>query len=169
MQPNGDACLPIEILLVEDNPGDIRLTVEALADSKICNTLHILKDGRQALAFLRRDEPYADAPRPDLVLLDLDLPGKHGRDVLAEIRQDATLRDIPVVILTASRADYDIVRSYELAVDGYMIKPIDLEQLIDLVRSFEDFWVTVVRRPREAISAGSSWDIYTALVHGRGR
>jgi CheY-like chemotaxis protein len=167
MRSDNDVGLPIEILLVEDNPGDIRLTVEALADSKICNTLHILKDGLQALAFLRREELYADAPRPDLVLLDLDLPGKDGREVLAEIRQDAALRDIAVVILTASRADRDILRSYELAVDGYMTKPIDLAQLIDLVRSFEDFWVTVVRRPREPASAASTWDTYTAVANGR--
>ncbi|HZS00672.1 MAG TPA: response regulator [Chloroflexota bacterium] len=148
----------IEILLVEDNPGDVRLTVEALADGKICNSLHFVKDGLEALAFLRREGAYTAAPRPDLILLDLNLPGKDGRDVLAEIRQDAALRDIPVIILTASRADRDLLRSYALQADGYMTKPIDLPQLIALVHAFQDFWMTVVRTPRAAFDTRGGLD-----------
>jgi CheY-like chemotaxis protein len=141
---------PIEILLVEDNAGDVRLTLEALKDSKVCNTVHVVMDGLAAMAFLRRRGEYAAAPRPDLILLDLNLPRKDGREVLAEIKTDAALRDIPVLVLTSSRADRDLLQSYQLQVDGYLIKPINLAQLVELVQTFADFWFSVVRLPAAA-------------------
>jgi CheY-like chemotaxis protein len=147
---NGLLGHPVEILLVEDDLGDIRLTLEALKDSKVHNTVHVVTDGLAALAFLRRQGAYAAAPRPDLILLDLNLPGKDGRDVLAEIKTSDELQDIPVLVLTASRADRDLLQSYELQVDGYLIKPIDLKQLVELVRTFADFWLCVVRLPAAA-------------------
>ncbi len=141
---------PVEILLVEDNLGDIRLTLEALKDSKVHNTVHVVTDGLAALAFLRRQGVYEAVPRPDLILLDLNLPGKDGREVLAELKTSDELQDIPVLVLTASRADRDLLQSYELQVDGYLIKPIDLEQLVELVRTFADFWLWVIRVPAAA-------------------
>jgi CheY-like chemotaxis protein len=145
MRANGR---PVEILLVEDNPGDVRLTQEALREGKARNNLSVAADGVEALAFLRREGPYADAPRPDLVLLDLNLPKKDGREVLAEIKADDDLRTIPVVILTTSKADEDIVRSYNLHANCYVTKPVDLDQFITVVKSIEDFWLTIVALPK---------------------
>lgn len=138
---------PIAILLVEDNPGDQRLTREALNEGKIRNTLHIVEDGVEALAFLRREGKYADAPRPDLILLDLNLPKKDGREVLAELKADPVLRRIPVVILTTSQAERDIVATYDLQANCYVTKPVDLEQFIHVVQSIEEFWFSVVTLP----------------------
>jgi CheY-like chemotaxis protein len=144
---NQPACRPIEILMVEDNPGDVRLTVEALKEAKVRNNLHTAEDGVEALAFLRREGRYAEAPRPDLVLLDLNLPKKNGREVLAEIKNDPDLRRIPVVILTVSQAEQDIVKSYNLHANCYITKPVDLDQFLEVVKSIENFWLTVVMLP----------------------
>jgi CheY-like chemotaxis protein len=141
---------PIEILLVEDNPGDVRLTIEALKEGKVRNNLAVAKDGVEALAFLRRQGSYTDANRPDLILLDLNLPRKDGREVLAEIKEDPALRRIPVVVLTTSKAEEDIVRTYDLHANCYITKPVDLEQFISVVRSIDDFWLSVVRLPPKA-------------------
>jgi two-component system, chemotaxis family, response regulator Rcp1 len=138
---------PINILLVEDNPGDVRLTVEALREGKVHNHLSVAQDGVEALRFLRREGKHADAPRPDVVLLDLNLPRKDGREVLAEIKSDEDLRRIPVVILTTSKAEEDILRSYALHANCYVTKPVDLEQFITVVRSIEEFWFSIVRLP----------------------
>ena len=138
---------PIEILLVEDNPGDVRLTVEGLNEGKVRNNLHVAKDGVEALAFLRREGNYADAVRPDLILLDLNLPRKDGRQVLSEIKADVALKTIPVVVLTTSRAEQDVLHSYQLQVNCYITKPVDLEQFITVVKSIEDFWLTIVTLP----------------------
>jgi chemotaxis family two-component system response regulator Rcp1 len=138
---------PIEILLVEDNLGDVRLTVEALKDAKVHNNLHVAEDGVEAMAFLRREGKYADAPRPDLILLDLNLPKKDGREVLAEIKEDPDLRRIPVVILTVSRAEEDILRSYDLHANCYITKPVNLDQFLKVVKSTEEFWFTIVKLP----------------------
>jgi CheY-like chemotaxis protein len=138
---------PIEILLVEDNPGDARLTQEALREGKIRNNLHHMKDGVEALAFLRREGVHAGAPKPDLMLLDLNLPRKDGRQVLSEMKADPRLRTIPVVVLTTSEAENDIVKSYELHANCYITKPVDLEKFIDIVRAIEDFWLAVVTLP----------------------
>ena len=140
---------PIEILLVEDNPGDVRLTMEALREAKVHNNVSVAKDGVEAMAYLRREGPHANARRPDLILLDLNLPKKDGREVLAEIKADAGLKQIPVVILTTSRAEQDIVKSYDLHANCYVTKPVDLDQFITVVRSIEDFWLTVVALPHE--------------------
>jgi CheY-like chemotaxis protein len=140
---------PVEVLLVEDNPGDVRLTREALKEGKIRNNLHVARDGVEALAFLRRQGEHAGAPRPDLILLDLNLPRKDGREVLTEIKEDASLRQIPVVVLTSSQAEEDIVRAYDLHANCYISKPVDLDQFINVVRSIEDFWFTVVKLPPE--------------------
>jgi CheY-like chemotaxis protein len=141
---------PVEILLVEDNPGDVRLTIEALREGKVRNHLSVAEDGEEALAFLRREGSHAGAPRPDLILLDLNLPRKDGREVLAEIKADPRLRSIPVVILTTSQADQDVARSYELSANCYVTKPIDLEQFIGVVRSIETFWLTIVTLPESS-------------------
>jgi chemotaxis family two-component system response regulator Rcp1 len=138
---------PVEILLVEDNPGDVRLTIEALRVSKLHNQLNVARDGVEALAFLRREGAFSDAVRPDLIVLDLNLPKKGGREVLAEIKADAALRTIPVVILTTSRAEQDVLRSYELQANCYITKPVDLEQFMTVVKSIEDFWLTIVTLP----------------------
>jgi CheY-like chemotaxis protein len=138
---------PIDILLVEDSPADVRLTREALKEAKVVNVLHTVQDGVMALAFLRREGPYAGSPRPDLILLDLNLPKKDGREVLAEIKQDESLRRIPVVILTTSRAEEDVVRSYNLHANAYVTKPVDLKQFFDVVRAIEGFWLAVVTLP----------------------
>jgi chemotaxis family two-component system response regulator Rcp1 len=142
-----EACRPIEILMVEDNPGDVRLTVEALKEGKIRNNFHTVEDGVEALAFLRHQGPYASAPRPDIVLLDLNLPKKNGREVLAEIKEDPDLRRIPVVILTVSQAEQDILKSYNLHANCYITKPVDLDQFLEVVKSIENFWLTVVMLP----------------------
>lgn len=138
---------PINILLVEDNPGDVRLTVEALREGKVHNQLSVVHDGVETLAFLRREGEFAEAPRPDVILLDLNLPKKDGREVLAEIKADERLRRIPVVVLTTSKAEEDILRSYALHANCYVTKPVDLEQFITVVRSIEDFWFSIVRLP----------------------
>lgn len=137
----------IEILLVEDNPGDVRLTQEALKEGRITNRLHVVDDGEKALVFLRQEGEYADSPRPDIILLDLNLPKKDGRQVLAEIKSDPQLRRIPVVVLTTSKAEEDILRSYDLHANCYITKPVDLDQFLGVVRSIEDFWLTVVKLP----------------------
>jgi chemotaxis family two-component system response regulator Rcp1 len=139
----------IEILLVEDNPGDVRLTREALREGKVWNHLSTVGDGVAAMQFLRGENGYDDAPRPDLVLLDLNLPKKDGRQVLEEIKNDAELRSIPVVILTTSKAEEDIVRSYNLHANCYITKPVDLEQFMSVVGSIEDFWLCIVKLPPE--------------------
>jgi CheY-like chemotaxis protein len=141
---------PVEILLVEDNPGDARLTREALKEGKIRNSLHHAIDGVEAMAFLRREGKHQDAPVPDIVLLDLNLPRKDGREVLSEMKQDPRLRSIPVVVLTTSEAEQDIVRTYELHANCYITKPVDLEKFIDIIRAIEDFWLAVVRLPSAA-------------------
>jgi CheY-like chemotaxis protein len=140
---------PIEVLLVEDNPGDVRLTREALKEGKVHNNLHVAPDGVEALAFLRREGKYADAVRPDLILLDLNLPRKGGREVLEEVKGDPALRHIPVVILTSSQAEQDIARAYDLHANCYITKPVDLDQFITVVKSIEDFWFTVVKLPTD--------------------
>jgi len=137
-----------DILVVDDNPGDVRLTVEALRDGEMQNSLHTARDGAEAIAFLRRKGKYGDAPRPDLILLDLDMPGMGGLQVLAEIKKDAALKDIPVVILTGSQEIEDIVRTYNLHANCYVTKPIDLEQFIRMVKSITNFWLTIVNRQR---------------------
>jgi len=139
----------IEILLVEDNPGDVRLTREALKDGKIINKLHVAEDGVEALAFLRREGKYHNAVRPELILLDLNLPKKDGREVLAEIKADVALKRIPVVILTSSAAEQDIIKSYNLHANCYVTKPVDLDQFINVVKSIEHFWLSVVKLPPE--------------------
>ncbi len=140
---------PIEILLIEDNPGDIRLTKEALNEGKVLNKLHVVEDGMEALAFLNREGKYSDVPRPELILLDLNLPKKDGRDVLAEIKTNENLKRIPVVVLTTSRSEEDILKSYDLNANCYITKPVDLVQFIEVVKSIEDFWLTVVKLPSE--------------------
>jgi two-component system, chemotaxis family, response regulator Rcp1 len=138
---------PVEVLLVEDNPGDVRLTREALKEGKLRVNLHVAPDGVEALAFLRRQGRYVDAIRPDLILLDLNLPKKDGREVLQEIKRDDALRTIPVVILTSSQAEQDIARAYDLHANCYVTKPVDLDQFINVVRSIEDFWFALVKLP----------------------
>lgn len=140
----------IQVLLVEDNPGDVRLTREALRDDKVFySTLSVVRDGVEAMAFLRREVPYGDAPRPDLILLDLDLPRKDGRDVLREVKADPALRDIRVVVVTGSEAERDISGAYALQADCYVTKPVGMDQLVTIVRSIKDFWFTIVRLPAE--------------------
>jgi CheY-like chemotaxis protein len=138
---------PIEILLVEDNPGDVRLTQEVFKESKIRNKLHVVKDGVEAMNFLRRQSKGVNEGQPDLILLDLNLPKKDGREVLAEIKADDDLKRIPVVVLTISKAEEDILRSYSLHANCYLIKPIEFEQFIKLVRYIEEFWLTIVKLP----------------------
>jgi len=138
---------PITILLVEDNPGDADLAREALDSGKLSNNLHVVDDGEKAMAFLRRETGYQGAPRPDLVLLDLNLPRKDGREVLSEIKSDPDLRSIPVVILTTSQAEEDVYRSYNLHANCYITKPIDLNQFLHVVRSIENFWLSIVVLP----------------------
>ena len=148
MQPHGMG-RPIEILLVEDNPGDVRLTIEALRESKVRNNLQVAIDGVQALDYLRKQAQFTAATRPDLVLLDLNLPRKDGREVLAEIKADPDLKTIPVVVLTTSQAEQDVLQSYRLQANCYITKPVDLEQFITVVRSIEDFWLTIVTLPQQ--------------------
>lgn len=138
---------PVEILLVEDNPGDAELARVALKKSKIHNTLNMVEDGELAMAYLHREGVYADAARPDLILLDLNLPRKDGREVLDEIKSDPQLRRIPVVILTTSRAEEDVLKSYNLHANCYITKPIDLSQFMKVVKSIEDFWLSIVVLP----------------------
>jgi CheY-like chemotaxis protein len=138
---------PIEILLVEDNPGDARLTLEAFKEGKVLNRLTVVKDGVEALAYLRRQEPYASAKAPDLILLDLNLPRKSGREVLAEIKVDERLKTIPVVVLTTSEDTQDVARAYSQHANCYITKPVDLEQFLRVVQSIENFWLTLVKLP----------------------
>ena len=140
---------PIEILLVEDNAADVRLTIEALREGKVRNNLSVARDGQEAMEFLQRVGRFANAPRPDLILLDLNLPRKDGREVLGEIKADEQLRRIPVVVLTTSSAEADIVQSYTLYANCYITKPVDLEQFVTVVKSIDDFWLTIVRLPPE--------------------
>ncbi len=138
---------PIEILMVEDNPGDVRLTQEALHEAKVRNNVHIVTDGVEALAFLRRQGRYASVPRPDVILLDLNLPKKDGREVLAEIKADLNLLRIPVVVLTSSEAEEDVLKAYNLHANAYITKPVGLEQFMDVVRQIEGFWLEIVKLP----------------------
>lgn len=138
---------PIEILLVEDNPGDVRLTLEALKESKVLNNLNVVGDGVDALAFLRREGKHANAPYPDLILLDLNLPKKNGIEVLSEIKEDPKLRRIPIVILTVSKDEEDILKSYDLHANCYITKPVNLDQFMKIVKSIEEFWLTIVKLP----------------------
>ncbi len=138
---------PIEVLLVEDDPGDVLMTREAFEDYKVHNNLAVVTDGAEALAYMRREGQYADVPRPDLVLLDLNLPRRDGREVLAEIKNDPELRQIPVVVLTTSQADEDILRSYQLHANAYVTKPVDFDRFISVVRRIDEFFVSVVKLP----------------------
>ena len=138
---------PIEILLVEDNPGDSRLAKEALKESKLKNNLYVAEDGVEAMNFLYKTGKYSKMPRPDLIILDLNLPKKDGREVLAEIKNDYNLKRIPVVILTISKAEEDILKTYNLHANCYVTKPLDLDQFMKVVRSIEDFWLTIVKLP----------------------
>lgn len=140
---------PIEILLVEDSPSDADLTVEALSDGKVLNNLHWVEDGVEAIAFLRRQGKHANAPRPDLILLDLNLPKKDGREVLAEVKADPNLKRIPAIVLTTSAAERDILKTYELNANCYVTKPIDLDQFIAAVKLIEQFWLALVKLPLE--------------------
>ena len=142
-----DIARPVEILLVEDNPGDVRLTLEVFKDGKVINSLRVAKDGVEALAILRHGGKYVDTRRPDIILLDLNLPKKDGREVLAEIKSDDSLKCIPVVVLTCSRAEKDILKSYNLHANCYITKPVALDQFIQVVKSIEDFWLTIVKLP----------------------
>ncbi len=148
MELNLGQVRPVDILFVEDNPGDVRLIREAFRDGKVLNHLSTVPDGLQALAFLRKQGSYAKAIRPDLILLDLNLPGKDGREVLAEIKADANLRRIPVVIVTSSQAEEDILKSYNSYANCYVTKPVDLEKFVTVARSIEDFWLSIVKLPR---------------------
>jgi CheY-like chemotaxis protein len=137
----------VDVLLVEDDDGDVLMTREAFEHHKIRNTLHVVQDGEEALQFLHREGPYADAPRPGLILLDLNLPRRDGREVLAELKADPELRVIPVVVLTTSEAEEDILRSYSLHANAYVSKPVDFDRFIDVIRQIDDFFVTVVKLP----------------------
>jgi CheY-like chemotaxis protein len=145
-----EPALPIEVLLVEDDPGDVLMTQEAFEEHKVRNKLNVVSDGQEALAYLRREGQYADALRPDLILLDLNLPKVDGREVLAKIKDDADLRRIPVVVLTTSQADEDILRSYSLHANAYVTKPVDFERFIAVVRQIDEFFVSVVKLPPRA-------------------
>ncbi|MDZ8053439.1 MAG: response regulator [Aulosira sp. ZfuVER01] len=141
--------MPIEVLLVEDNPGDALLTRIALEDSKIAVHLNVVEDGVEAMAFLRKQDKYANVPHPDIVLLDLNLPKKDGREVLAEIKGDEHLKRIPVVVLTTSQAEEDILKAYNLAANCYITKPVDFDQFVKIIRSIENFWFAIVKLPPE--------------------
>ncbi|MEV0617368.1 response regulator [Nonomuraea sp. NPDC050404] len=145
---------PIEVLLVEDDPGDELITREAFEDNKIRNNLHVVRDGLEALDFVYRREPYADAPRPDLILLDLNLPKYDGRQVLGRIKSDPELRSIPIVVLTTSSAEEDILRSYELFANAYVSKPVDIDRFMAVIRQIDEFFVTVVRLPGRTRDGG---------------
>ena len=140
---------PIEILLVEDNPGDVRLTQEAIREAKIRNRLNVVTDGEEAVAYVRRQGNFADQPRPDLILLDLNLPKKDGREVLKDLKSDPDLHRIPVVVLTSSAAEQDILSTYDLYANAYVTKPVDLEQFMHVVSSIQDFWLNIVKLPPE--------------------
>jgi len=141
---------PIEILLAEDNPGDARLTVEGFKDAKVKNKITVVEDGVEALAYLRHEGPYANVGLPDLILLDLNMPKKDGREVLAEIKADEELRSIPVLVFTVSNAEKDILAAYNLQASAFITKPIDLDEFITVVRSLEEFWLSIVKLPQDA-------------------
>ncbi len=145
----GTNIMPIQVLLVEDNPGDVELTRIALEDSKISVNLNVVEDGVEAMAFLRKQEKYANVPHPDIVLLDLNLPRKDGREVLAEIKTDQHLKRIPVVVLTTSQAEEDILKAYNLSANCYIAKPVDFDQFVRIVKSIENFWFAIVKLPPE--------------------
>jgi CheY-like chemotaxis protein len=147
MKKSESSIQPVDILLVEDSPADVRLTREALREAKVLNTLHVVKDGVDALAFLRQQGQFAGSPRPSLILLDLNLPRKDGREVLAEIKAEENLKRIPVVVLTTSKAEEDIVRAYNLHANAYITKPVGLTQFFDVIRALEGFWLAVVTLP----------------------
>jgi two-component system, chemotaxis family, response regulator Rcp1 len=138
---------PVDILLVEDNPGDVRLTKEALKDAKVLNEIYVAKDGVEAMQFVHREGSFANAPMPDLILLDLNLPRKDGREVLAEIKKDPKLQHIPVVVLTTSKADEDIIKTYNLHANAYITKPVDLNRFVEIMHALEQFWFTIVKLP----------------------
>ncbi len=138
---------PIEILLIEDSRGDIGLIEEVFEEAKIRNNLYVAEDGEEAIQFLNKKDQYADVPRPDIILLDLNLPKKDGREVLEEVKRDETLRNIPIVVLTTSKAEEDILKSYNLHANAYITKPVDFEQFIKVIKSIEDFWLEVVKLP----------------------
>ena len=138
---------PIEILMADDNKGDVRLTLEALKGAKIRNNVHVVENGIEALAFLRKEGKYSNVPRPDIILLDLNMPKKDGREVLLEVKSDPGLKTIPIVILTVSQAEEDILKTYNLHANCYISKPVDLDQFVKIVRSIEDFWFTIVKLP----------------------
>jgi chemotaxis family two-component system response regulator Rcp1 len=148
--PAGVVVRPIDILLVEDSPTDVLLAREALEQAKVLNTLHVVDDGVEALAFLRHEAPFKNVPRPDLILLDLNLPRKDGREVLAEIKTDENLKRIPVVVLTTSQAEEDVHKAYGLHANCYISKPVDFNQFIHVVRAIESFWFTVVSLPQDS-------------------
>jgi chemotaxis family two-component system response regulator Rcp1 len=139
--------LPIKILLVEDNPGDVRLVVEALKDSRIYNTLDVVEDGQDALAYLNKEGKYANTSTPDLILLDFDLPTLSGKEVLEQVKAHKNLRLIPIIVLTVSQSEQDILRAYDLQANAYVTKPIDFDQFIAVIRSIENFWFTIVKLP----------------------
>jgi CheY-like chemotaxis protein len=147
MNETAEDARPIEILLIEDDEGDVLLTTEALEASKITNVMHVARNGEEGLRFLRRGPGYEDAPRPDIVLLDLNLPRVDGRQVLAEIKEDPELRRIPIIVLTTSEAEEDVLRSYDLHANAYVTKPVDFERFLQVVQSIDEFFVTVVRLP----------------------
>lgn len=140
---------PIDVLMIEDSPSDAELTLEALRDAKVHITMHVVDDGVKGMAYLRREGEYAQAPRPDVILLDLNLPRKDGRQVLKEIREDKHLNLIPVVILTTSEDDRDIIKSYELRANAYVVKPVDFDQFVKVVRTIDEFWFEIVRLPSQ--------------------
>jgi two-component system, chemotaxis family, response regulator Rcp1 len=150
MKSIGTDAKPMEVLLVEDSSGDVRLTREAFKDAKVLINLHVASDGTEAMDFLKREGGHANAPRPDLILLDLNLPKKDGREVLGEIKESPTLKSIPVVILTTSASDADILRSYLLHANCYITKPVDLKGFLNVVKSIDNFWLSVVKLPHEA-------------------
>jgi CheY-like chemotaxis protein len=139
--------VPIEVLLVEDDPGDVLMTREAFEEHKVGNRLSVVSDGVDALAYLRREEPFQEATRPDLILLDLNLPKRDGREVLEEIKNDSSLRQIPVVVLTTSQADEDVLRSYQLHANAYVTKPVDFDRFVNVVKQIDEFFISVVRLP----------------------
>lgn len=139
---------PIEILLVEDSPGDVRLTLEALKEGRVRNNVHVARDGVEAMAFLRREGEFSGKPRPDLILLDLNMPKKDGREVLTELKVDEALKTIPVVVLTTSSSEEDVLRAYGLHANCYITKPVDMDQFIAVIRSLEEFWLAVVKLPQ---------------------
>ena len=152
METIGTNAAAIEVLLVEDSPGDVRLTREAFKDAKVHINMHVSSDGMQAMAFLKREGEHANAPRPDMILLDLNLPKKDGREVLEEIKERPVLKSIPVVILTTSASEADILRSYQLHANCYITKPVDLDGFLEVVKSIDGFWLSVVKLPHGARS-----------------